>query len=299
MGTQLYVAPEVVRGERYSEKCDVYSFAVVLLAMLELRPDVLDVFAEALSALERSETGITEERLKEPEDVAVTDACKTCPLNKQYQAPPGESMVQRHRAQVEQQCPLAKHKEFKGVVAHAVTRAVVYDDLRPAVKGCPYPALKALIEKCWDPEAAERPSFASVVDALDSAVRKEVLDYTRPAPLASQGLFPGPPFGAGAALGGPTPMAAAAAASRGGDFLARSRPAVSSHHPHHHQHRHSSHLHGNGNGVGNGVGNGRPSAAAVAAAVGALSSGAAAVPRLRQPQWVAPGSGGGAGTGSI
>ena len=53
VGTQLYVAPEVVRGERYTEKCDVYSFAVVLLAMLELKPDVLDVFAEALSEIEK------------------------------------------------------------------------------------------------------------------------------------------------------------------------------------------------------------------------------------------------------
>jgi serine/threonine protein kinase len=53
VGTQLYVAPEVVRGDRYTEKCDVYSFAVVLLAMLELKPDVLDVFAEALSEIEK------------------------------------------------------------------------------------------------------------------------------------------------------------------------------------------------------------------------------------------------------
>lgn len=29
-----------------------------------------------------------------------------------------------------EQCPLARHREFKGVVAHAVTRAVVYDDMR-------------------------------------------------------------------------------------------------------------------------------------------------------------------------
>ena len=53
VGTQLYVAPEVVRGDRYTEKCDVYAFAVVLLAMLELAPDVLDVFAEALSEIEK------------------------------------------------------------------------------------------------------------------------------------------------------------------------------------------------------------------------------------------------------
>jgi hypothetical protein len=43
----------VVRGERYSEKCDLYSFAVVLVAMLELKPDVLDVFAEYLNPIEK------------------------------------------------------------------------------------------------------------------------------------------------------------------------------------------------------------------------------------------------------
>lgn len=43
----------MVRGERYSEKCDLYSFAVVLVAMLELKPDVLDVFAEYLNPIEK------------------------------------------------------------------------------------------------------------------------------------------------------------------------------------------------------------------------------------------------------
>lgn len=46
MGTLLYIAPEIVRGDRYDERCDVYSFAVVLLAMLELREDVITLFGE-------------------------------------------------------------------------------------------------------------------------------------------------------------------------------------------------------------------------------------------------------------
>ncbi len=182
VGTQLFVAPEVVRGERYTEKCDVYSFAVVLLAMLELRPDVLDVFAEALSEVEKSETGITQERLKEPQGVEVTDACKTCPLNKGFQPQPGQSLEVAQAMMsdpAKHACPMAQHKEFKGVVGHAVTRAVVYDDLRPPIKGCAYPSLKALIKKCWTPEMSERPSFAHIVDLLDSSVRKEVVEYTR------------------------------------------------------------------------------------------------------------------------
>jgi hypothetical protein len=181
VGTQLFVAPEVVRGERYTEKCDVYSFAVVLLAMLELRPDVLDVFAEALSEIEKTETGITPARLKEPQGVEVTDACKTCPLNKSFQPQPGQSLEVAQAMMADpakHACPMAQHKEFKGVVGHAVTRAVVYDDLRPPIKGCSYPSLKALIKKCWMPEMSERPSFASIVDLLDSSVRKEVVEYS-------------------------------------------------------------------------------------------------------------------------
>ncbi|CAN0479727.1 unnamed protein product, partial [Hapterophycus canaliculatus] len=49
VGTLLYIAPEIVRGDCYDERCDVYSFALVLLAMLELRDDIITVFAEEVS----------------------------------------------------------------------------------------------------------------------------------------------------------------------------------------------------------------------------------------------------------
>lgn len=29
-GTYVYMAPEVIRSEPYSEKCDVYSFSIIL-----------------------------------------------------------------------------------------------------------------------------------------------------------------------------------------------------------------------------------------------------------------------------
>lgn len=48
VGTLLYIAPEVVRGDRYDEKCDVYSFAIVMLAALQLKPNIVDVFAESI-----------------------------------------------------------------------------------------------------------------------------------------------------------------------------------------------------------------------------------------------------------
>lgn len=45
----LYIAPEIIRGERYDERCDVYSFAIVLLAMLRLKDDVIAYFAEEVN----------------------------------------------------------------------------------------------------------------------------------------------------------------------------------------------------------------------------------------------------------
>lgn len=38
VGTPLFAAPEVLRGEQYSEKCDVYSFGLLLLNMVINEP---------------------------------------------------------------------------------------------------------------------------------------------------------------------------------------------------------------------------------------------------------------------
>mmetsp|Transcript_42064 Transcript_42064/g.112132 ORF Transcript_42064/g.112132 Transcript_42064/m.112132 type:complete len:938 (+) Transcript_42064:283-3096(+) len=44
VGTPLYTAPEIVSGEKYDEKIDVYSFGICLLAFLQLEKEVLQVF---------------------------------------------------------------------------------------------------------------------------------------------------------------------------------------------------------------------------------------------------------------
>lgn len=46
VGTLLYIAPEIVKGECYDERCDVYSFGMVLLAMAHLTDDIITLFAE-------------------------------------------------------------------------------------------------------------------------------------------------------------------------------------------------------------------------------------------------------------
>ncbi len=48
VGTPVYVAPEIMRGDRYNHKADVYSYAVVLVAMIRCERDVADFFFEAL-----------------------------------------------------------------------------------------------------------------------------------------------------------------------------------------------------------------------------------------------------------
>ena len=41
----LYAAPEVIRGTRYDEKCDVYSFSMILVALIEQSPDLFELFS--------------------------------------------------------------------------------------------------------------------------------------------------------------------------------------------------------------------------------------------------------------
>ena len=36
VGTPIFIAPEVMRGDRYDERCDVFSFAICLVDMLQV-----------------------------------------------------------------------------------------------------------------------------------------------------------------------------------------------------------------------------------------------------------------------
>ena len=48
-GTPIFMAPEIVRGEKYDKSCDVYGYGVTLFAMSVERGDVHGCFAEAVS----------------------------------------------------------------------------------------------------------------------------------------------------------------------------------------------------------------------------------------------------------
>lgn len=65
VGSPLYMAPEVLRGERYDERVDLYSYAVTLLEMLVLADSIFEVFEKVRSELRETtnrRTPLTNER---------------------------------------------------------------------------------------------------------------------------------------------------------------------------------------------------------------------------------------------
>ena len=48
VGTPIYIAPEIMRNDKYNSKVDVYSFGVCLLAMARADRIVVSFFLESL-----------------------------------------------------------------------------------------------------------------------------------------------------------------------------------------------------------------------------------------------------------
>ena len=59
VGTPIFIAPEVMKGERYDERCDVFSFAVCLLDMMQISPNIVELFAEAYIEFKHSDAGLS------------------------------------------------------------------------------------------------------------------------------------------------------------------------------------------------------------------------------------------------
>jgi serine/threonine protein kinase len=59
VGTPIFIAPEVMKGERYDERCDVFSFAVCLLDMMQISPNIVELFAEAYIDFKHSDAGLS------------------------------------------------------------------------------------------------------------------------------------------------------------------------------------------------------------------------------------------------
>jgi serine/threonine protein kinase len=48
VGTPLYMAPEILKNDRYDSKADVYSFGICLIAMMRAEKNVVEFFFESL-----------------------------------------------------------------------------------------------------------------------------------------------------------------------------------------------------------------------------------------------------------
>ena len=48
VGTPIYLCPEIIRNDRYGTKADVYSFAIVLVAMMRCEDNIVNFFFNAL-----------------------------------------------------------------------------------------------------------------------------------------------------------------------------------------------------------------------------------------------------------
>ncbi|CAM9590274.1 unnamed protein product [Chrysoparadoxa australica] len=132
VGTLIYVAPEIMRGEKYDEKCDLYSFAIVLLAMLQLGETPSALFTKEFLRVQRGKVGEDEE----------LQACS----------------------------PML------------VSNAIATKHLRPALPDGVQPTLASLIEQCWQPSPATRPTFAEALEYLDQIARDEIVLCKEPTP---------------------------------------------------------------------------------------------------------------------
>ncbi|GMH49998.1 hypothetical protein TL16_g00668 [Triparma laevis f. inornata] len=59
VGTPIFIAPEVMKGDRYDERCDVFSFAICLVDMLQITPNIVELFAEAYITYKETDTGLS------------------------------------------------------------------------------------------------------------------------------------------------------------------------------------------------------------------------------------------------
>ena len=56
VGTPIFIAPEIIRNERYSTKADVYSYGIVLVAMMRVENTIVNFFFNALMTKMKKKT---------------------------------------------------------------------------------------------------------------------------------------------------------------------------------------------------------------------------------------------------
>eukprot|EP00520_Triparma_pacifica_P000226 CAMPEP_0118649310 /NCGR_PEP_ID=MMETSP0785-20121206/9634_1 /TAXON_ID=91992 /ORGANISM="Bolidomonas pacifica, Strain CCMP 1866" /LENGTH=1294 /DNA_ID=CAMNT_0006541587 /DNA_START=22 /DNA_END=3903 /DNA_ORIENTATION=+ len=59
VGTPIFIAPEVMKGDKYDERCDVFSYAVCLLDMMQISDNIVELFAEAYIDFKHTDAGLS------------------------------------------------------------------------------------------------------------------------------------------------------------------------------------------------------------------------------------------------
>ncbi|XP_039144615.1 serine/threonine-protein kinase STY46-like [Dioscorea cayenensis subsp. rotundata] len=73
MGTYVYMAPEVIRSEPYTEKCDVYSFGIILNELITGERPYIEATLKPIEIAAGVEQGKLRPRLTENEELDTTE----------------------------------------------------------------------------------------------------------------------------------------------------------------------------------------------------------------------------------
>jgi serine/threonine protein kinase len=142
VGTLLYIAPEIVRGDKYDEKCDVYSFGVTLMAMLLPERTIFELFVEELQRETDNGAGM---------DLIVSKSGEMSEGSQQLQKP-------------------------KRYTPYMVTVATVNQHLRPHIPDEALSSIALLVQQSWDPNPSNRPTFKEILDYIETIVKEELFD---------------------------------------------------------------------------------------------------------------------------
>ena len=142
-GSPRYMAPEIMQGEGYTLKVDVYSFGIMLYELCTLEVP----FASAFNQM----------KTKQKKKASFLSSIKSC-----FKAKAGPSAVDNADSKRGDSSPANLLLEFY--------RRVACDELRPANnnlnEAIPCPKLVTLIKECWSPDPNERPSFDEIATRL-------------------------------------------------------------------------------------------------------------------------------------
>jgi serine/threonine protein kinase len=148
VGTPLFCAPEIFRGDTYSEAVDVYSFGLILLA-ISIDEPLIDFLKRCWAAFKG--------KLKGPRNYRVVMTALAL-------------------------------EGWRPALATALDSASVAGNVGSGFAPQVPPSVAALICKCWQHDPASRPSFAEIIVEFRGGIKEEIHAgiFSRRAPLPSK-----------------------------------------------------------------------------------------------------------------